>query len=155
GSFHSFVILHQFGHHFPNLPHEVLGLIIAVLAMFAGIALTLFAVRNAAQGRSTFYDIAGCAAVSLLMVQMGLNVFGSLDILPFTGVTFPFVSMGGSSMLSCWGLLAYLQAAAPPPVSVKAAPKAPAPAVKPPQATGFLDELGVATDDIFGKEDAR
>ena len=28
-------------------------------------------------------------------------------------------------------------------------------AVKPPQATGFLDELGVATDDIFGKEDAR
>ena len=35
------------------------------------------------------------------------------------------------------------------------APKAPAPAVKPPQATGFLDELGVATDDIFGKEDAR
>ena len=53
------------------------------------------------------------------------------------------------------GLLADLQAAAPPPVSVKAAPKAPAPAVKPPQATGFLDELGVATDDIFGKEDAR
>ena len=89
------------------------------------------------------------------MFQTCLNVFGSVDLLPLTGVTFPFVSMGGSSMLSCWGLLAYLQAAAPPPVSVKAAPKAPAPAVKPPQATGFLDELGVATDDIFGKEDAR
>ena len=39
------------------------------------------------------------------------SVFGVLDILPFTGVTFPFVSKGGSSMLSCWMLLAYIKAA--------------------------------------------
>ena len=89
---------------------EELGLIIAVTAMLAVIALALFAVRNAAQGRSTFYVIAGCAAVSLVMVQMGLNVFGSLDILPFTGVTFPFVSKGGTSLLSCWMLLAFVKA---------------------------------------------
>ena len=89
---------------------EELGLMIAVLAMFAVIALALFAVRNAAQGRSTFYVIAGCAAVSLMMVQMGLNVFGSLDILPFTGVTFPFVSKGGTSLVSCWMLLAFVKA---------------------------------------------
>ncbi len=89
---------------------EELGLIIAVTAMLAVIALALFAVRNAAQGRSTFYVIAGCAAVSLMMVQMGLNVFGSLDILPFTGVTFPFVSKGGTSLLSCWMLLAFVKA---------------------------------------------
>ena len=89
---------------------EELGLMIAVLAMFAVIALALFAARNAAQGRSTFYVIAGCAAVSLMMVQMGLNVFGSLDILPFTGVTFPFVSKGGTSLVSCWMLLAFVKA---------------------------------------------
>ena len=89
---------------------EELELIIAVTAMLAVIALALFAVRNAAQGRSTFYVIAGCAAVSLMMVQMGLNVFGSLDILPFTGVTFPFVSKGGTSLLSCWMLLAFVKA---------------------------------------------
>ena len=89
---------------------EELGLIIAVLAMFAVIALALFAARNAARGRSTFYVIAGCAAVSLMMVQMGLNIFGSLDILPFTGVTFPFVSKGGTSLISCWMLLAFVKA---------------------------------------------
>ena len=119
------------------------------------ILLGIYAQRAAGRSRSSFYAIAACATAAMLVFQTTLNVLGSVDLLPLTGVTFPFVSMGGSSMLSCWGLLAYLQAAAPPPVSVKAAPKAPAPAVKPPQATGFLDELGVATDDIFGKEDAR
>ena len=89
---------------------EELGLLVAVLAMLAVIALAFFTVRNAARGRSTFYVIAGCAAVSLMMVQMGLNIFGSLDILPFTGVTFPFVSKGGTSMIACWMLLAYVKA---------------------------------------------
>ncbi len=89
---------------------EELGLIIAVLAMLAVIALALFVVRNAARGRSTFYVIAGCSAVSMMMVQMGLNIFGSLDILPFTGVTFPFVSKGGTSLISCWMLLAFVKA---------------------------------------------
>ena len=45
------------------------------------------------------------------MFQTTLNVLGSVDILPLTGVTFPFVSNGGSSMLSAWGLLAFLKAA--------------------------------------------
>ena len=61
-------------------------------------------------GRSSFYCIAACAAGSLLVFQTCLNVFGSVDILPLTGVTFPFVSNGGSAMLSAWGLLAYLKA---------------------------------------------
>lgn len=134
---------------------EEFGLLLALCAAAAVILLGIYALRAAGRSRSSFYAIAACATAAMLVFQTTLNVLGSVDLLPLTGVTFPFVSMGGSSMLSCWGLLAYLQAAAPPPVSVKAAPKAPAPAVKPPQATGFLDELGVATDDIFGKEDAR
>ena len=46
----------------------------------------------------------------IFVVQVMLNVFGSTDLLPLTGVTFPFVSNGGSAMLSAWGLLAYLKA---------------------------------------------
>ena len=56
-------------------------------------------------------SIAACAATSLLVFQTILNVMGSVDILPLTGVTFPFVSNGGSSMLSSWGLMAFLKAA--------------------------------------------
>ena len=47
----------------------------------------------------------------MLVTQLALNVFGSTDILPFTGVTFPFVSKGGSSLISCWGMLAFFKAA--------------------------------------------
>ena len=44
-----------------------------------------------------------------MLVQVSLNVLGSMDILPFTGVTFPFMSRGGSSLISCWMLLAYVK----------------------------------------------
>lgn len=89
---------------------EELGFVIALCSVAAIIVMAAFTVHNASQGRSSFYVIAGCAAVSMMMVQLGLNVFGSLDILPFTGVTFPFVSMGGSSLISCWALLAFIKA---------------------------------------------
>ena len=45
------------------------------------------------------------------MIQTILNCLGSLDILPFTGVTFPFVSNGGTSMIGAWGLLGFVKAA--------------------------------------------
>jgi cell division protein FtsW (lipid II flippase) len=48
--------------------------------------------------------------VSIFLTQTVLNVFGTVDLLPLTGVTFPFVSNGGSSMLAAWGLLAFLKA---------------------------------------------
>ena len=89
---------------------EEWGLLIAVLAVGAIITLAVFAVRACRVGRSSFYIIAACAASSLLVFQTCLNVFGSVDLLPLTGVTFPFVSNGGSAMMSAWGLLAYLKA---------------------------------------------
>ena len=90
---------------------EELGLIIAVCAVLAVAALALFSLRSAARARSSGAVIAACAAASVLVVQLALNVFGSTDLLPFTGVTFPFVSRGGSSLVSCWGMLAFLKAA--------------------------------------------
>lgn len=89
---------------------EELGLIIAICAVLAILALTFFAVRNSAHGRSAYYSIAACATATMFMAQVALNVFGSVDILPFTGVTFPFVSRGGTSVLACWMLLAFIKA---------------------------------------------
>lgn len=93
---------------------EEMGLIIgiAVLLFFAGIA--FFAVKTAKSAPSTFYSIAAVAAAGMMLFQLALNVFGITDLLPLTGVTLPFVSRGGSSMLCSWGLLAYIKAAGAP-----------------------------------------
>ena len=89
---------------------EEWGLIIALLAVGSVITLAVFAVRACRAGRSSFYVIAACAATSMMVFQTCLNVFGAVDILPLTGVTFPFVSNGGTSMIASWGLLAFLKA---------------------------------------------
>ena len=90
---------------------EEWGLIIAVFMVLAVICMTVFVARSAPVGRSSFHTIGACAASAILLLQTILNVFGTVDLLPLTGVTFPFVSNGGSSMIACWGLIAFLKAA--------------------------------------------
>ncbi len=90
---------------------EEMGLIISIaLAVSIG-ALVFYARAITTRSRSTFYSISACCAAGLLVVQLSLNIFGATDILPLTGVTFPFISAGGSSMVSCWGLFAFIKAA--------------------------------------------
>lgn len=90
---------------------EEWGFVIALMMIFCIIALALFSVRSAAVERSSFYTIGACTAASILLVQTILNALGTVDVLPLTGVTFPFVSNGGSSMICAWGLLAFVKAA--------------------------------------------
>lgn len=90
---------------------EEWGLIMAVLMVACIVILACFVVRSAPAGRSCFYTIGACAAVTVMVTQTILNVFGMADFLPLTGVTFPFVSNGGSSIVCVWGLLAFIKAA--------------------------------------------
>ena len=90
---------------------EEWGLIMAVLLLLCIIAFAVFSVRSAAIARSSFYTIGACTAAGIMLVQVILNTLGTVDVLPLTGVTFPFVSNGGSSMIGAWGLLAFIKAA--------------------------------------------
>lgn len=90
---------------------EEMGLIIALVCAVAICGLAFYARAITTRSRSTFYSISACGAAGLLLLQSALNIFGATDILPLTGVTFPFISLGGSSMISCWGLLAFIKAA--------------------------------------------
>ena len=90
---------------------EEWGLLMLIMVILSVVALAVFCVRSAAVGRSSFYTIGACSAVSIMLVQVILNALGTVDVLPLTGVTFPFLSNGGSSMICAWCLLAFIKAA--------------------------------------------
>lgn len=90
---------------------EEWGLLVAVQMVLAISTLGLFAIRTSRVSRSSFYCVGGCTAAGILLIQASLNCLGTVDILPFTGVTFPFLSNGGTSMIGAWGLLAFVKAA--------------------------------------------
>ena len=90
---------------------EEWGLLMVIMIILSIVALSVFVVRSASVGRSSFYTIGACTASSILLVQVILNALGTVDVLPLTGVTFPFLSNGGSSMIGAWGLLAFVKAA--------------------------------------------
>ncbi len=94
-----------------GLVAEEMGIIVAIVIALSVALMMIYARAIATRTRSTFYSISSCCAAGLLVVQLSLNIFGATDILPLTGVTFPFISCGGSSIISCWGLLAFIKAA--------------------------------------------
>ena len=144
---------------------EEFGLLLALCAILALVILAVFTLESAATARSSFYTIASCAAAATLIFQTTLNVMGAVDLLPLTGVTFPFVSLGGSSMAACWGLLAFLKAAdtrqnasfilrLPKKVSTPSIAETP-PVKKQAEPTRpgdfFADKPDIHVDEIFGK----
>ena len=99
---------------------EEWGFLVALLSILILMAMMLLPMIN--KPRSYFHTtmILGCVAV--LIVQMGLNIFGSCNLIPFTGVTIPFISQGGSSMITS-GFLAGMLKAGQSPVFKKPEPK--------------------------------
>ena len=89
---------------------EEFGMIMAGAILLSYVALLVYSIRHAKYARSTFYAISACGASALMLFQAALNVFGVNDLLPLTGVTLPFVSRGGSSIICCWMLLAFIKA---------------------------------------------
>ena len=110
---------------------EEMGLIVGFIIAAAIIALALYARAITTRSRSSFYSITANCAAGMFVIQSALNILGCMDILPLTGVTLPFISAGGSSMISCWGLLAFIKAADERTYAAKRrAPRAPANALR-------------------------
>ena len=90
---------------------EEMGMIIAFSSVISFAVIAIYAVINSRSAPSTFYSIAACGAAAMLLFQTSLNIFGITDLLPLTGVTLPFVSQGGSSMICSWALFAFIKSA--------------------------------------------
>lgn len=90
---------------------EEWGGIVALVIAFSLAALVFYAYRLAKNAGSSFYTVTVLGAAVMLIFQSALNIFGSLDLLPLTGVTLIFVSRGGTSIIGALLMLAFFKGA--------------------------------------------
>lgn len=78
---------------------EELGLLGAFAVLLLVLVLVFRGLRAAVQQERVFEQLLSAGLASVLALQCLVIVAGNLSIIPLTGITLPFVSYGGSSML--------------------------------------------------------
>ncbi len=91
---------------------EEWGLLYACLAVIVILLMLTTVLMN--PPKSYYHAMMTTGVVAVFVVQMALNIFGSCNLIPFTGVTLPFLSQGGSSMATCGFLVGMLKAGQSP-----------------------------------------
>lgn len=88
---------------------EQFGLVfgMSVLAMY--VALIWRGATIAMQARRSFHGLLAMGATLMLGLQTFVIIGGVIKLIPLTGVTMPFVSSGGSSLLSSMCLIGLMQ----------------------------------------------
>lgn len=87
---------------------EELGLLGATIVLIAYITMIGAGLRVAARSRSPFDKLLAAGLTALLGIQSFIILAGVTRLLPLTGVALPFVSYGGSALVSSYILLAVL-----------------------------------------------
>ena len=80
------------------------------LLVIAGFALLFWrVVRTAARAADRFGSLLALGAATILGTHVVINIGMNIDLMPVTGVPLPFLSYGGSFVLSCFLLLGLVQ----------------------------------------------
>lgn len=95
---------------------EEWGLLYALMMVFVILIIVMIPLIN--PPRSYFHASMATGICASFAVQMGLNIFGSCNMIPFTGVTIPFISSGGSSLMVS-GFMAGMLIACQSPIFVQ------------------------------------
>jgi rod shape determining protein RodA len=88
---------------------EDLGFVGAVILFALFILLLLAALRIAFRARDSFGMLLACGVVAMLVFQILVNVGMAISLMPVTGIPLPFISHGGSSLVSICFALGVLQ----------------------------------------------
>lgn len=82
--------------------------------MFVLLVLVMLATPLINSPKCYYHGNIAVGVVAVFIVQMSLNIFGSCNLIPFTGVTFPLLSNGGTSMVTSGFLIGMLKATQSP-----------------------------------------
>lgn len=94
------VILHEFG--------MVFGVIVVCTYLFIIIRGVMIARRS----RTAFHALLAVGCSALIALQAFVIIGGNIKLIPLTGVTLPFISYGGTSMVSSLCVIGLLQGVA-------------------------------------------
>jgi cell division protein FtsW len=84
---------------FPIIAEEI-GFVFSSLVLILFLFLFYRILQTAKAAPDVFGMSLATGVVAWLSVQMFLNIGGQLNLIPMTGVPLPFISAGGSSILS-------------------------------------------------------
>lgn len=104
---------------FNHLPEEHNDMIFAVICCRWGVAgalatwgvFILFAlggILTAGQSKDPFGRLVAVGVVAMIISQMTINTGMTIGVLPITGLTLPFISYGGSSLVVAWLMVGLL-----------------------------------------------
>ena len=88
---------------------EQFGLIFGLCVLLMMVALVLRGAMIAMAARRSFHGLLAMGASVLLGIQTFVIIGGVLKLIPLTGVTLPFVSYGGTSLISSMCLVGFIQ----------------------------------------------
>jgi len=91
---------------------EQFGLIFGCCVLLMYVALIWRGAMIAMAARSAFHGLLAMGVTLLLGLQTFVIIGGVFKLIPLTGVTMPFVSYGGTSLISCLCLSGLLQGVA-------------------------------------------
>ena len=87
---------------------EELGLVGAAAVIAAFALIVVIGLRIAQRAERPFEQLLAAGLTTIIGVQSFLIIGGVTRLLPLTGITLPFVSYGGSSIIANWILIALL-----------------------------------------------
>ena len=79
---------------------EEFGSIISIFIILIFLYIAFRIIKKILQFSNSFYKLSLCGLASLLIFQAFIHVSVNVNLLPTTGMTLPFLSYGGSSILS-------------------------------------------------------
>ena len=89
---------------------EELGLIGGALVILGVIIFVIAGIRTSIDARDMFTKLCAAGLTAFIGIQALVNIGGILRALPMTGITLPFVSHGGFSLITSFAMLGMLMA---------------------------------------------
>jgi cell division protein FtsW (lipid II flippase) len=91
---------------------EEFGIIIGIAVIIFYLLFILRGALIALNARTKFHQLLVFGCTAMLSLQCFVIIAGVIKMIPLTGITLPFISYGGSSMVSCMALVGIIEGVA-------------------------------------------